>query len=168
MRRFVVLGALLLTGTAAWACGDKLLAFGRGVRFQRAYAAARQANVVIYASGTESGATLKAPKLQTTLKQIGHKLQTVQDAAGLEQALKAGRVDVVLADVTDAAAIARQLQSATSKPVVLPVLFKPSKADLASAQKQYSFALKAPGDEVQYLVAIDEVMKSRVKAAAKS
>jgi len=158
----------LLTGSAALACGDKLLAIGRAVRFQRAYAAARQANVVIYTNGTKSGATLKGSKLQITLKQVGHKLQTVEDAAQLDQALKSGRVDVVLADIADVSGITRQLQSAPSKPVVLPVLFKASKADLAAAQKEYRFALKAPGDEVQYLVAIDEVMKSRARFNAKS
>jgi ABC-type amino acid transport substrate-binding protein len=163
-----VLGsAALLSGTAVLACGDKLLVIGRGVRFQRAYAS-RQANLVIYSNGTQSDATLRSAKLQATLKQAGHKLQTVEGASQLGEALKSGRVDVVLADFADLAGVTRQLQSAPSKPVILPVLFKPSKAELAAAKKEYTFVLKAPGDEVQYLVAIDEAMKSRLKIAAKS
>ena len=66
------------------------------------------------------------------------------------------------------AGITRQLQLAPSRPVVVPVLFKPSKADLTAAQREYSFALKAPGDEVQYLAAIDEAMKLRLRPGAKS
>lgn len=163
----VLASATLLSGTSGLACGDKLLAISRGVRFQRAYAP-HQANVVIYSNGTPSGATFGSVRLQTTLKQAGHKLQTAEGPRQLDEALKLGKVDVVLADFADVAAITRQLQAAPSKPVVLPVLFQPSKAELTAAQKEYKFARKAPGDEVQYLGAIDEAMKLRLKIVPKS
>ena len=105
-----VLGAAALFGTVGLACGDKLLVIGRGVRFQHAYAP-HQGSLLIYSSGTQSGATLRSAKLQTTLKQAGHKLQTVEGASQLDGALKSGKVDVVLADFADLAGIARQLQS---------------------------------------------------------
>jgi ABC-type amino acid transport substrate-binding protein len=162
-----VVGAALLSVTVGLACGDHLLVIGRGVRFQRAYAS-RQANVVIYSNRNQSGATLESVKLQTTLKHAGHKLQMVEGSSQLDEALKSGTVDVVLADFADVAGITRQLQSAPSKPVVLPILFKPSKAELAAAQREYKFALKAPADEVQLLTAIDEAMKSRLQNRAKS
>jgi ABC-type amino acid transport substrate-binding protein len=170
--RILVAGAglaaiALLSGTAALACGDKLLAIGRGVRFQRAYAE-RQANLVIYSNGAQNGATLSSTGLQTTLKRAGHKLQIVQDGLQLDDALKSGRVDVVLVDFTDLGGITRLLRSAPSKPVIVPILFKPSKAELAAAQKEYKFALKASADEFQYLTAIDEAMKARLKTGAKS
>jgi ABC-type amino acid transport substrate-binding protein len=163
----VVLGAALLSGNVGLACGDKLLVIGRGVRFQRAYAQ-RQANIVIYSSGTQSGAILTSARLQTALKQAGHQLQMVEGASQLDEALKSGKVDVVLADFADIAAITRQLQSAPSKPVVVPVLVKPSKAELAAAQREYKLALKAYADEIQYLKAIDEAMKSRLRIGAKA
>jgi ABC-type amino acid transport substrate-binding protein len=163
----VLVGTALLSGTAALACGDKLLAIGRGVRFQRAYAA-HQANLVIYSAGTQSGATLGSTKLQTTLKRAGHKVQIAEGGSQLDEALKSGKVDVVLVDFADLGEITRLLQSAPSKPVILPILFKPSKAELAAAQKEYKFALKAPADDVQYLTAIDEAMKSKLRASAKS
>jgi ABC-type amino acid transport substrate-binding protein len=163
-----VLGsAVLLSGTAVLACGDKLLAIGRGVRFQRAYAT-YQANVVIYSTGTQSGAILSSTKLQTTLRRAGHKLQIVEGGSQLDEALKSGKVDVVLVDFGDLGGITRLLQLAPSKPVILPILFKPSKAELAAAQKEYKFTLKAPADDFQYLTAIDEVMKLRLRTGAKS
>ena len=151
MRRLHLTGAVLamasmLSTDSALACGDKLLVIGRGVRFQRAYAP-RQANLVIYSNGTQRGAILTSAKLQTTLKQAGHNLQMVEGASQLDEALKSGKVDVVLADFTDVAGITRQLQSAPSKPVILPILFKPSKAEFAAAQREYKFALKAPADD---------------------
>jgi ABC-type amino acid transport substrate-binding protein len=162
-----VLAVALLNGNVGLACGDHLLVIGRGVRFQRAYAQ-RQANLVIYSDETQSGAILMSAKLQTTLKQAGYKLQMVEGASQLEESLKSGKVDVVLADFADIAEITRQLQSAPSKPVVLPILVKPSKAKLAAAQREYKFALKASADEIQYLTAIDEAMKSRLRIVAKS
>jgi hypothetical protein len=56
---WIVMAAL--SGTAALGCGDKLLAVGRGVRFQRAYAA-HQANLVIYSAGAQGGAALTNAK----------------------------------------------------------------------------------------------------------
>ena len=156
-----------LSGTGALACGDKLLAIGRGLRFQRVYAA-HEANLVIYSARTQSGATLSSAKLQTTLKRAVHKLQLVQGGSELDQALKSGRVDVVLVDFTDLAGIARQLQSAPSRPVILPILVKPSKAELAAAQREYKFALKATADDFEYLTAIDEAMKMKLRDGAKS
>src|SRR5215472_10444745 len=140
---FVAIAAL--SGTVALACGDKLLAIGRGVRFQRVDAA-REANLVIYFAGTQGGAPLGSARLQTTLRRAVHKLQLVQGGSELDLALKAGRVDVVLVEFADLSGIARQLQAAPSKPVVLPILVKPSKAELAAAQKEYRFALKAAAD----------------------
>jgi ABC-type amino acid transport substrate-binding protein len=170
--RILVAGAglvaiALLSGTAALACGDKLLAIGRGVRFQRAYAE-RQANLVIYSIGAQNGATLSSTGLQTTLKRAGHKLQIVQDSSQLDQALKSGKVDVVLVNFADLGGITRLLQSAPSRPVIVPILFKASKAEFAAAQKEYKFALKAPADEFQFLAAIDEAMKLRVRTGAKA
>jgi ABC-type amino acid transport substrate-binding protein len=162
---FVSIAAL--SGIAVLACGDKLLAIGRGVRFQRVYAA-HEANLVIYSGGTQSGATLSSTKLQTTLRRAVHKLQLVQRGSELDQALKSGRVDVVLVDFADLAGITRELQSAPSNPVILPILVKPSKAELSAAQKEYKFALKATADDFEYLTAIDEAMKLRLKAGPKS
>ena len=159
--------ALALSGTAALACGDKLLAIGRGLRFQRAYAE-RQANLVIYSNGAQNGATLSSTGLQATLKRAGHKLQIVQDGSQLDEALKSGKVDVVLVNFADLGGITRLLQSAPSVPIIVPILFKASKAELAAVQKEYKFALKAPDDEFQFLTAIDEAMKLRVRTSAKS
>jgi len=108
-----------LSGTAALGCGDKLLAVGRGVRFQRAYAA-HQANLVIYSAGAQGGAALTNAKLQATLRRVVHNVQVARDGAQLDAALKSGQVDVVLIDSADLTGVTRQLQSATSKLVILP------------------------------------------------
>jgi len=156
-----------LSGTAAWPCGDKLLVIGRGVRFQHAYAA-REANLVIYSAAGRNAAALSSNKLQTALKRAVHKMQLVRGSSELDSALKSGQVDVVLVDFADLAGITQQLRAAPSKPVILPIVDKPSKAELAAVQKQYKFALSAAADNVAYLAAVDEAMKLRLKAGARS
>jgi ABC-type amino acid transport substrate-binding protein len=158
---------LLVIGSAAFACGDKLLALGRGVRFQRIQAA-RQASLVIYSAGTQNDAALDSARLRSALKRTVRNLEVVRGGSQLEQALKSGQVDVVLVSFADLAGIARQLQSAPSRPAVLPVLIKPSKAEFAAAQNQYKFALKAAADEFEVLAAIDEAMKAKLRTNAKS
>jgi ABC-type amino acid transport substrate-binding protein len=161
------LSAALLSGTLGFACGDKLLNVSRGLRFQRAYAG-RQANLVIYSSATSNGVALKSARLLTTLRQAGHNLQTVEDLSQLDRALKSGKVDVVLADFSEVTGISRELQAAPSKPVIVPVLDKASKNELAAAQREYKFTVKASADAIQYLTAIDGAMKFRLKTPAKS
>lgn len=162
---FIAIAAL--SGTAGFACGDKLLALGRGLRFQHANAA-HEANLVIYSAGTGTRTPLDNNKLQNSLKRSVHQMQLVQGGSQLDNTLQSGRVDVVLVEFADLAAITRQLKSAPSKPVIVPVLVKPSKAEFAAAQKEYRFALRATADEVEYLAAVDEAMKLRQKSGARS
>ena len=161
---FVVMMAL--SGTAALACGDKLLAIGRGVRFQH-LSAAHQAKLVIYSAEAQRG-PLSSVKLQMTLKAAVHNLQLVRNGSQLDDVLKAGQVDVVLVEFADLADITRQLQLASSKPVVLPILVKPSKTEFAAAQNEYKFALKSTADDLEYLAAIEEVMKLKLRSGGKS
>jgi hypothetical protein len=164
----VAVGFLVLGETITHACGDKLLVFRNGIRAQRAYASAHPGSLILYPNGRDSGAALKSSKLQTTLKESGHKFEVVEDTLQFNQALKSGKVDVVLVDITDALAITQELQSAFTKPTILPVLYKPSKAELAEARKQYKVALKSTSDELEFLIAINDVMKTRAKAPGKS
>jgi len=55
------------------------------------------------------------------------------------------------------------VSSAASKPVLLPVAFKASKAQQSAAQKRYHCLLKAPGNAGNYLEAIDHAMELRLK-----
>jgi hypothetical protein len=144
-----------------------LLAVRGGVRFQHADAA-HQANLVIYAAGSQASAPLKNSKLQVSLRRAVHQVQLVQSGAELNEALKGGKVDVVLVEFGDLSGIAPQLRAAPSQPVILPVLAKPSKADLAAAQKQYPFALKDSADDIEYVAIIDAAMKARLKTARKA
>ena len=89
----------------------------------------------------------------------------VEDPAALDNALKSGKYDVVVADVADAGELSQQLSSAASRPVVLPVAFKASKEEESAAQKKYHCLLKAPGNPENYLDAIDHGVELKIKGS---
>jgi hypothetical protein len=160
---FAVTGCLLFIPPVAKGCGDTLVSLLSSVRYQRAYMAARHASIVVFSNQRATGPVLTNPNLRATLKEVGHSVVIVQDSAQLDFVLKAGNVDVVLADAADAGDLSRELKSTPNQPVIVPVLYKPSKDEWAVAQKQFSFALKASADQIQFLKMIEMAMKARAK-----
>ena len=118
----------LVAAETAQACGDKFLLLGRGVKYQRAYAAIYPASIVIYAAPKRNAAkAIRDPRLQNELKLAGHRVSLVDTEAGLARALSSERVDLVLTGVADADAASRQGVASASKPTVLPVMYEPTR-----------------------------------------
>jgi hypothetical protein len=167
-RTFAFLGvlavALATSLTDARACGDKFLVVGRGVRYQRVHAAAHPASILIYMNpASHVPAAAKDVQLEASLKQAGHTVQQVQTAGQLDDALKAKKYDVVLADIADSPGLEKQMGSAASRPSVVPILYHPTADEVSQAKKQYGCALKAPNPDP--LAAIDEAMSQRLHSA---
>lgn len=164
-----VLVAVALGATAALACGDKLMLFARGARFQQVYSSAHAASILAYARQNSAvPAIVKDLQPQAALKRAGHKLETIEDAAAVEVALKSGKYDLVLADIADADGLEQAARSAPSRPLVLPVVYKPTKPEQTAAEKKFHLLLKAPGNTGQYLAAIDHAMELRLKASSEN
>jgi hypothetical protein len=156
-------GVWLLCWADAQACGDKFLVVGRGVRYSRAHAAARTTSILIYKNaGSRIAAGSTDAQLVSNLKQAGYKVQSVENAAGLQNALKSAKYDLVLADIADSPSLEKDVASEPSKPLVVPVLYEPSSAELAAAKKEYGCAMKAPNKD--YLATIDEILARKAKA----
>jgi hypothetical protein len=153
----------------AQACGDKFLVVGRGVRFQRAYAAIYPASIVVYAR-TERAAdkAIRNPRLQDDLKAAGHHVSLVENEAALTKALESGHVDLVLTDVADADRVARQAESAPAKPRVLPVMYDPTPEEVKQIEARYQCRLKSSDHIDRYLVTIDDAMKARAEQKKKN
>ena len=158
---FVIIAgfALFSTGVAD-ACGDKALRIGRGIRFQRT---SRPASVLIYIPSN----FLRATQLQSMLRKVGHKSATAQGADKLSEALKSGQYDLVFADLAEAASLEKQIAYTSTKPVLVPVVSKGTKAEVSAAQKQYRYFVKDPHSADRYLDAIEQAMRSRVRLVAK-
>jgi DNA-binding NtrC family response regulator len=138
--------------------------FSGGGRFRQIYGRSHPASILAYVRRNSAIPEVIADlERQPVLKQAGYKFFTIEEQSRLDEALKNGKYDLVLIDVADAAALEQQLRSAPSMPVVLPVVYKSTKADAATVQKKFHCILKAPGSADRYLAALDEAMMLRSK-----
>lgn len=165
MRRIVlasviIAGLLVFSFAVAHACGDKALRIGRGIRFQRT---SHPAAVLIYIPSNST----RASQLQSMLKKVGHKPHAVQGVDKLGEALKSGQYDLVFMDLAEAPSLEKQIATAASKPVLVPVVSQGSKAEVTAAQKQYRYFVKDPHSADRYLDAIDQALRSRVRLLSK-
>lgn len=135
-RLCVVLLTILTVGSAcadALACGDKFLRVGRSPRI-RAYASVHRSSILVYAPRwTRRGIA----DFEQMLKRAGHKPVTATTAAAMSQAFAGGKYDVVIASYGDAGAVKQELEALPSRPALLPVLYKATKAETAEAVATY-------------------------------
>jgi len=170
MRRVLVLVVVMLGAAPSLqlvtlACGDKFLMVGRSPRFNQLYAAIYPSTILIYAhSGQGRSTRILDPKFQANLIRAGHRVEVVKDEARLAQTLQAGGVDLVLADVSDVEAIQPRAEQSPSKPMVLPLMYKPTKAEAEVVKTRYRTELKSSDRPERYLSVIDHEMQARVKA----
>lgn len=144
------------------ACGDKTMRVKGGLRFYQVQASKHPSSILIHSAALPAG---KAPQLRDFLKQVGHKAHAVDDVVRLSEDLKTGQYDVVLTDFADADYLQRQVASVSPKTMVVPVLFKQTKAREADAARQYKVIVRNPKYGEDFLAAVYEVMKSRSKKA---
>jgi len=153
---------LFSMASPAGACGDKLLVLGRGVRLQAFFG--HPASILGYADqGSQAMTLLRDPEFQASVRKAGHKLQLISNVNQLSEALKSGRFDLVLTDMTNAARLNQEVQTLARRPVVVPIVYGATKDETKAAQKQYHCVLKAPDKNSGYLSAIDHALEVEMK-----
>lgn len=163
MRRRDFIGALVAMALGRSidlsACGDKFLRVGRSARFAR-YAAVHPAGILIYRPVNSTRAGID--ELKVLLKRAGHRPVVLDRTASVSAALTASPYDVVIADYLDADRLNVDLQAATSKAALLPILNQPGKDIESAATRQYPFLIK-PHAMTRHdaLAEIDRLMESR-------
>jgi len=172
MRRLVLVAVfvssiVVSSGMPAHGCGDKLLVIGRGVRLQALFGN-RSAHILAYQhAGTDGSDVIAHSEFQSALKSAGYQLRVVRDTEELEVALRLGKYDLVVADIADAGAVETAVQSAAGSPVFLPILYQPTKPELAIAEKHYRYVLKAQRKTGGYLSVIEQALETKLEAEAK-
>jgi CheY-like chemotaxis protein len=169
MRRVLILGVIALLSCASadlGACGDKFLRVGRSARFRR-YAAVHPAAILIYKPVHSTQAGIE--ELKSLLKQAGHRPIAIDSGTSVASALTAAQYDLVIADYADAVQIRSELESAPSRPEILPILYKPTKAVEEEAEKQYACLIK-PHEMTKYeaLAEIDRLMQRKLDGSPAS
>jgi hypothetical protein len=171
VRALVACVAVALAPAAVHACGEKLLALGRMIRFESRHSP-RPASVLLYAPQSGTGRPIADPNLESALKEAGHAVRAATTIADLESALDSGAYDVVLANITDAPEIQRAQAVAAAHAVVLPAiyLFAPAqqakqqaRTDRAAASKAFGVLVEVPGRPGHYCAAVDKAMDLKLK-----
>lgn len=155
-----------LGASDGFACGDKFLVIGRGLRSQRAKGAVQKASILMYLD-PQGGlpAAMREEGLETNLKLAGHRLHSVSDRRELAQELRAQSYDIVLAGIEDMGRIEAELGAAPARPTLLPIIYNPTGEELAAAERRYQCVMKSPSKKQHFLAVIDDAMQSRQKAA---
>ena len=168
-KHLLLVGLLVLasTGSDLMACGDKFLVMSRGTRFQRAVAR-QPANILVYANPSSTlPKALERVMVDDTLRKAGYKPTSVSAPNDLEQALRQGGWDLVLADLNDSAALRARLQ-ASGGPMVVPVVYNATGSEMAQAKKDYLRVLKGPFKSQAFLEAIDDALALKEKLRTKT
>jgi len=170
MRRRVFIAGLFAATAAGsidlGACGDKFMRVGRSARFRR-YAAVHPAAILIYTprNATRAG----VDELKALLKRAGHNALVLDRNANIPGALTASPFDVVIADYLDADRLKSDLQTASSRAALLPILNTPAKAIETEAMRHYAFLIKPHAmTKFDALAEIDRLMESRSGSTAAS
>ena len=162
MRKGLLVSIFLLGSAAVWACGDKLMLV-MGLRPSQLKLSQRATILGYTRQDAPSSKLIRELELQPIAKKAGHKFEFVDDLTKLDGALKAGKYDLLVADMAVAGELSQRLSSAASKPVVLPVAYNVAKADQIAAQKRFHCLLKVPSGPEQYLEAVDQAMQWKAK-----
>jgi len=121
----MVLGATALFATSSGACGDKLVALGGGVRFERVVVSRHPGRILMVLSpGSGLAEANTRYNLTSSLTLAGHSVVAIEDPAELGSTLTMEPVDLVLVDATEFRGIALHSSSAGQAPTILPVVFQ--------------------------------------------
>ena len=145
------------------ACGDKFLRIGRSSR-NGGYAAVHPSSILMLVPKAAKPSAVKDFERQLT--KAGHRFQAAATLESLAGAIAAGGVDLILAAGEDVESITPHVVAAPSRPAVLPIAQKASRAAIASLEQRYGHVLGLPADRNEALVQIDHVMRSRARPAS--
>ena len=160
----MIAGGALLVAREASTCGDKFLVVGRGVRQQRVQGAVQRASILLYLDAQgQLEAALREQKVETNLKLAGHTLHSVAGRSQLVEHLAAAKYDIVLASLSEIAAVEQIIGSRPTRPFLLPVIHNPTGEELAEAEAEFSCVMRSPSTKKHYLAVIDEAMVLRKK-----
>lgn len=160
----LVCGLCVLPPGEAAACGDKFLVIGRGAK--RVPKARHPASVLLYLRpGSSLPLAAKEMRLEATLRQAGHTVESRSEQASLREAIVARRYDFVFVDLIDAAAVEKSVESPGARPQVVPVAYKASPETLRASEVKHDVVIHA-GKSLSYLSALDQAMGRRAKAVS--
>ncbi len=147
----------------AWACGDKLVALGGGVGFERILVSRNPGNIILLLEpGT--GLTVANDKfnLAASLSLAGHEVFIAKNADELRARRDAAAPNLILVDASRAKQVEIQPVSSGAGPVIIPVAYLADGSRMAAAYQQANCVIVADGRKgAQVLKAVEHALKLR-------
>ena len=149
------------------ACGDKFLVIGRSAK-PVPRARNRASVLLLLPADARLASAVRDMRMEATLKQAGHDVETVTEPVALSTLLATRRYDFVLTGIAAASATVREIAAAggASPPAVVAIAVKADAATILAAQNQFGLVIEAPTRSVSYLKAIDAAMGRRRATAS--
>jgi hypothetical protein len=144
--------ALALAAGPASACGEATFNVGKGLEYQ-GYLAPRPATVLIYGTPDPTASSEQREKLLAGLRGAGHTVRVVADPDAYLQAVREGKVDLVIADAGAIDSLVAANGTGTA-PRLLPVVSRGK----ASSTGHFDLFVRTGARLGQYLRAIDRAV----------
>ena len=113
------------------------------------------------ADGSKGSAKAEAA-LASLLQQAGHSVSVSRTPEEVEKTVQARPVDLIILSAPDADVVEPLLRTLLVKPTLIPILYKPKKADMAATEQRYNWAVAAPASPGPLLATIDSAVQSRL------
>ena len=154
--------AISIAGTA-WACGDKLVALGGGVGFERIMVSRNPGHIIlILEPATGLAAANDKFNFAASLSLAGHEVRIVKNADDLRTQRDTAAPDLILVDATRAKQIQYQPDSGGRGPMIMPVLYPADRAQATAVEQLGDCVTVAGGRKgAQLLKAVENALKLR-------
>lgn len=158
----VIAFGLLSAWGDVYACGDKLMMLGRGLRFKTAYASLHPGNIVFYLPRTSRAeATAAVDKMQKFLAGAGHRVTIARDPAALDDALRVPAVSLVLADSSEAPRLQSRVSALPARPGLVALVHTKQAAGSDTAlQREFEATIRSFDKPKEYLPMVEKLMKT--------
>jgi len=154
---------LISLASPAWACGDKLVALGGGVGFERIMVSRNPGHIVLLLEpGTALTAANDKFNLAASLSLAGHEVFIAKSADELSARRDAAAPDLILVDASRDKKIELPAASSGSSPVIMPVAYFAEGSTVPAAYRQPGCVTVAEGRKgAEILKAVEHTLKLR-------
>jgi hypothetical protein len=154
---------LMSLASPAWACGDKLVALGGGVGFERVMVSRNPSHIVLL---LEPGSALTAANdkfnLAASLSLAGHEVFVAKSADELSARRDTAAPDLILVDASRAKPLALPPVASGASPVVMPIAYFAEGSTVPAAYRQTGCVTVAEGRKgAEILKAVEHTLKLR-------
>ena len=154
---------LISLASPAWACGDKLVALGGGVGFERIMVSRNPGHIVLLLEpGTALTAANDKFNLAASLSLAGHEVYIAKSADELSARRGAAAPDLIMVDASRAKQLALPPVASGASPVIMPVAYFADGSTVPAAYRQSGCVTVAEGRKgAEILKAVEHTLKLR-------